>query len=273
MFGDVRDDRPAQESGGVVPAERAVRDVRARVEAVTTERRQVDAADERDAVVHEHELLVVTVHRSLLRVEPEADLRPELERVPDAVEVFSIRMEERQRRPGPQQHSDVADEPVLRPLMQEFEAKTRSVLKQLDGGDILGGTRRFVEEVALGPGMWQRLPAVARELFMNNAPTFLDENRSPARRVGAIDNRGSHFYLAMYWAQELANQADDADLAAAFKPLADTQTAQEKQIVDELIAVQGSPADIGGYYQPDPAKASAVMRPSATFNAAVASLA
>ncbi|MCQ4043472.1 NADP-dependent isocitrate dehydrogenase [Streptantibioticus rubrisoli] len=102
--------------------------------------------------------------------------------------------------------------------------------------------------------------------------TFLNENKSPSRRLGGIDNRGSHFYLAMYWAQELAKQTDDAELAKAFAPLAATLTEQEQAIVAELNAVQGSPADIGGYYQPDAAKASAVMRPSATFNEALASL-
>ncbi|MET7932775.1 NADP-dependent isocitrate dehydrogenase [Streptomyces sp. NPDC005322] len=102
--------------------------------------------------------------------------------------------------------------------------------------------------------------------------TFLNENKSPSRRVGGIDNRGSHFYLALYWAQELAKQTDDADLAKAFAPLAETLTAQEQKIVDELIAVQGKPADIGGYYQPDPVKAAAVMRPSATLNQALATL-
>ncbi|MFD8156147.1 NADP-dependent isocitrate dehydrogenase [Streptomyces malaysiensis] len=102
--------------------------------------------------------------------------------------------------------------------------------------------------------------------------TFLAENKSPSRRVGGIDNRGSHFYLALYWAQELARQTDDAALAKAFAPLAETLTANEQTIVDELLAVQGSPADIGGYYQPDPAKATAVMRPSATFNQAIATL-
>jgi isocitrate dehydrogenase len=101
--------------------------------------------------------------------------------------------------------------------------------------------------------------------------TFLNEDKSPTRRVGGIDNRGSHFYLALYWAQELARQGDDADLAAVFGPLAETLAAQEQQIVDELVAVQGSPVDIGGYYRPDDAKASAVMRPSATFNEALAS--
>ncbi|MFB7269357.1 NADP-dependent isocitrate dehydrogenase [Streptomyces sp. NPDC056244] len=102
--------------------------------------------------------------------------------------------------------------------------------------------------------------------------TFLNEDKSPSRRVGGIDNRGSHFYLALYWAQELAQQTDDTELAEAFSDLAKTLTEQEQTIVDELIAVQGSPADIGGYYRPDEAKAAAVMRPSATFNQAIATL-
>ncbi|MFG2953896.1 NADP-dependent isocitrate dehydrogenase [Streptomyces sp. NPDC048291] len=102
--------------------------------------------------------------------------------------------------------------------------------------------------------------------------TFLDEDKSPTRRVGGIDNRGSHFYLSLYWAQELAKQTDDAELAKAFAPFAETLTANEQKIVDELLAVQGSPADIGGYYQPEKAKADAVMRPSATWNAALAAL-
>jgi isocitrate dehydrogenase len=102
--------------------------------------------------------------------------------------------------------------------------------------------------------------------------TFLDENKSPARRVGGIDNRGSHFYLALYWAQELAAQTDDEQLSTVFASLAKTLAEQEPTIAGELLAVQGSPADIGGYYQPDPVKASAVMRPSATFNQAIAAL-
>ncbi|GGQ19646.1 NADP-dependent isocitrate dehydrogenase [Streptomyces roseolilacinus] len=102
--------------------------------------------------------------------------------------------------------------------------------------------------------------------------TFLNEDKSPTRRVGGIDNRGSHFYLALYWAQELARQTDDSALAEAFAPLAKTLTEQEGTIVEELIAAQGRPADIGGYYQPDPEKAAAVMRPSRTFNQALASL-
>ncbi|MEV0410633.1 NADP-dependent isocitrate dehydrogenase [Streptomyces sp. NPDC050448] len=103
--------------------------------------------------------------------------------------------------------------------------------------------------------------------------TFLNEDKSPSRKLGGIDNRGSHFFLALYWAQELATQTDDAELATAFEALAKTLGEQEETIVAELIAVQGSPADIGGYYQPDAAKASAVMRPSATFNQAIATLA
>ncbi|MFD8598927.1 NADP-dependent isocitrate dehydrogenase [Kitasatospora sp. NPDC059646] len=103
--------------------------------------------------------------------------------------------------------------------------------------------------------------------------TFLNEDKSPSRRLGGIDNRGSHFYLSLYWAQELAAQTEDAALAAAFAPLAETLAAQEQTIVDELIAVQGQPAELGGYYQPDPAKAAAVMRPSKTFNDALATLA
>jgi isocitrate dehydrogenase len=102
--------------------------------------------------------------------------------------------------------------------------------------------------------------------------SFLNENKSPSRRVGGIDNRGSHFYLALYWAQELAKQTEDAQLAQAFAALAKALTEQEQTILDELLAVQGSPADIGGYYQPDASKASAVMRPSTTFNQAIATL-
>ncbi|HWE65939.1 MAG TPA: NADP-dependent isocitrate dehydrogenase, partial [Acidimicrobiales bacterium] len=102
--------------------------------------------------------------------------------------------------------------------------------------------------------------------------TFLDRDKSPTRRLGGIDNRGSHFYLTLYWAQELATQTDDGQLAEAFSGLAQTLADQEEKIVGELIAVQGSPVDIGGYYQPQPALAEAVMRPSGTFNEAIATL-
>ncbi|GAA1896383.1 NADP-dependent isocitrate dehydrogenase [Streptomyces sodiiphilus] len=99
--------------------------------------------------------------------------------------------------------------------------------------------------------------------------TFLNEDKSPTRRLGGIDNRGSHFYLALYWAQELAKQTEDGKLAEAFSALAETLAGQEQTIVEELIAVQGSPADIGGYYAPDDARATTVMRPSKTFNQAL----
>jgi len=102
--------------------------------------------------------------------------------------------------------------------------------------------------------------------------TLLDEDRSPSRKLGGIDNRGSHFYLALYWARELAAQKADPELAAAFAPLAERLSADEAVIVGELLAVQGSPADVGGYYRPDDALAEAVMRPSATFNRALAIL-
>ncbi|MBF6632071.1 MAG: NADP-dependent isocitrate dehydrogenase [Comamonas sp.] len=102
---------------------------------------------------------------------------------------------------------------------------------------------------------------------------LLDNNKSPSRKVGQIDNRGSQFYLSLYWTQALAAQTEDAALAAKFAPLAKTLAENEAKIVDELNAVQGKAADIGGYYQPDVAKLDAIMRPSATFNAAIASLA
>ena len=101
---------------------------------------------------------------------------------------------------------------------------------------------------------------------------LLDNNQSPSPKTGELDNRGSHFYLAMYWAQELAAQKDDAELAAKFAPLAKQLTENEQKIIAELKAVQGQPVEIGGYYMADPVKVTAVMRPSATFNAALKSV-
>jgi isocitrate dehydrogenase len=95
---------------------------------------------------------------------------------------------------------------------------------------------------------------------------FLENDRSPGRKLGTIDNRGSHFYLAFYWAQELAAQDQDAELKTIFAPIAEKLGASEGKIVEELLAVQGKPVEIGGYYQPDDALASAALRPSATFN-------
>ena len=102
--------------------------------------------------------------------------------------------------------------------------------------------------------------------------TFLDENKSPARKVGQIDNRGSHYYLALFWAEELAAQTADAELAARFAPVAATLRAEEEKINAELIGVQGQPVDMGGYYHPDEAKTGAAMRPSATLNAVIDAL-
>ena len=101
---------------------------------------------------------------------------------------------------------------------------------------------------------------------------FLEENKSPSRKVGEIDNRGSHFYLALYWAEELAQQGEDGVLADAFTEVAKALRAGEAAINEELLGVQGSPADIGGYFRPDEEKAAAVMRPSKTLNEALAIL-
>ena len=101
---------------------------------------------------------------------------------------------------------------------------------------------------------------------------LLENGKSPSRRVGELDNRGSHFYLTLYWAQALAEQTDDAELAARFAPLAAALADAEKAIIGELTEVQGEPVDLGGHYLVDKAKADAVMRPSATFNAALAAL-
>lgn len=101
---------------------------------------------------------------------------------------------------------------------------------------------------------------------------LLDNNKNPSPKTGQLDNRGSQFYLAMYWAQELVAQTEDLELAKQFAPLARALTEGEKAIVAELAAVQGKPVDIGGYYQPDPVKLEAVMRPSKTLNAALATI-
>ncbi|WP_159698235.1 NADP-dependent isocitrate dehydrogenase [Arthrobacter sp. 18067] len=102
--------------------------------------------------------------------------------------------------------------------------------------------------------------------------TFLLENKSPRRSVGELDNRGSHFYLATYWAQELAKQTEDAELAKDFAAIAEALTSNEETIVGELAAVQGPAVELGGYYRPDAAKAAEIMRPSATFNKVLATL-
>jgi len=112
---------------------------------------------------------------------------------------------------------------------------------------------------------------LANTLDVANAK-FLSENKSPSRKVNELDNRGSHFYLALYWAEALAAQDEDAELKARFAPLAEALIANEAKIVDELNSAQGVAMDIGGYYRPELEKAQAAMRPSATFNAALAAL-
>jgi isocitrate dehydrogenase len=112
---------------------------------------------------------------------------------------------------------------------------------------------------------------VAQALDRANAE-FLEGDKSPSRKVGELDNRGSHFYLALYWARALAAQDDDADLKARFAPVADRLAAEELKIVAELNDVQGTAVDIGGYYHPDPASTARAMRPSETFNAILGSV-
>ena len=126
-------------------------------------------------------------------------------------------------------------------------------------------------ELAADHGGGRRARVLAHALDRATG-TFLEEDRSPTRKLGGIDNRGSHVYLALYWARELAAQDEEPDLAATFAPLAEALAGHEQAIVDELLAVQGSPVDLGGYYLPDPALAEAVMRPSATFNEDLAAL-
>ena len=101
---------------------------------------------------------------------------------------------------------------------------------------------------------------------------FLEMNKSPSRKCGELDNRGSHFYLAMYWAEALASQGEDSDLKSQFTQIAQQLEENEGKIVEELNGVQGTPVDMGGYYHPDQAKVSKAMRPSATFNRIIQSL-
>jgi len=136
-------------------------------------------------------------------------------------------------------------------------------------GEFLALAESFRHEGARGNARAQ----VLGDTLDRATETLLNENKSPARRVGQIDNRGSHFWLARYWAQELASQTEDPELAATFASVAEQLVAQSEAIDAELIAVQGHPVDIGGYYRPDETKASAVMRPSRAFNAILASLA
>ena len=114
-----------------------------------------------------------------------------------------------------------------------------------------------------------RKAAILSKTLDDATSKFLDNDKSPTRRIGGIDNRGSHYYLAMYWAQELASQNDHAELKAQFTPLSEALTQNESKIIEELIAVQGQPADIGGYYYMNDALATAIMRPSSALNSII----
>ena len=178
-------------------------------------------------------------------------------------------------------------------------AKMLSIVKLMNGGGLFetgaGGSapkhvQQFVEEghlrwdslgefLALAVSLEDKadktgndkLKVVAECLDQAN-DRYLTENRSPSRKVNELDNRGSHFYLALYWAQALANQTKHAELSAEFRPLAETLTDNETKIVDELNAAQGSPVDIDGYYQPTEENVAAAMRPSEIFNTALSSV-
>ena len=128
-----------------------------------------------------------------------------------------------------------------------------------------------LEDVAVKTG--NRKAKILAETLDEATGKLLENNKSPSRRTGELDNRGSHFYLAMYWAQALAGQTEDAELQAYFAPLAESLTDNEQKIVEEMNAVQGQAVDIGGYFFADPEKTKQVMRPSETFNSALASLA
>jgi isocitrate dehydrogenase len=172
-------------------------------------------------------------------------------------------------------------------------AKTLSIVPLMNGGGLFetgaGGSaprhvQQFVEEnhlrwdslgefLALAASLehlaqaqgQQRAAVLAAALDRANA-RYLNENKSPLSRVGEPDTRDSHFYLALYWAQELAAQDEDAQLAASFAPLAAALLQEADTITAELLAAQGKPVELDGYYRPDPAKVSQAMRPSATFN-------
>lgn len=188
----------------------------------------------------------------------------------------------------------------LFPIMElGTSAKMLSIVPLMNGGGLFetgaGGSapkhvQQFVEEGHLRWDSLGEFLALAESLdhfgnVTNNAKAkvfaktldqangkFLDENKSPGRAAGELDNRGSHFYLALYWAQALAVQTEDATLQSQFVPVAKTLAENEAKIVDELKAASGKPVDLGGYYRPDVAKASAALRPSTTFNAILASL-
>ena len=122
-----------------------------------------------------------------------------------------------------------------------------------------------IEDVSIKTG--NKKAAILAKTLDDATGQLLENRKSPSPRTGELDNRGSQFYLAMYWAQALANQTEDKDLQAKFAPLAKSLAENEQKIVEEFASVQGKPVDIGGYYNADSEKCKAVMRPSATFNA------
>jgi isocitrate dehydrogenase len=178
-------------------------------------------------------------------------------------------------------------------------AKMQSIVPLIEGGGLFetgaGGSapkhvQQFLKEnhlrwdslgefLAIGPSLElladkdrNPRPKLLASTLEGAIGRVLEEDRSPSRKTGELDNRGSHFYLALYWAQELASQDEDAELAQRFAPLAEQLAAGEERIVEELNAVQGSPVEIGGYYRPDPERIAEAMRPSATFNETLESL-
>jgi isocitrate dehydrogenase len=179
-------------------------------------------------------------------------------------------------------------------------AKMLSIVPLMNGGGLFetgaGGSapkhvQQFVEEgylrwdslgefLALGVSLehlsastHSEKAAILAQTLDQAIGAFLDNNKSPARKVGEIDNRGSHFYLALYWAQALVKQDKDLRLQKAFTGLANTLEENETAITQELLASQGKPVNLGGYYNPDPELTTKAMRPSETFNRAIASLA
>jgi len=242
-----------------------------------------------------------------------AKLRPELERldteglqieVMDVAEAARFTLE--RARAGENTISVTGN--VLRDYLTDLfpilelgtSAKMQSIVPLMAGGGLFetgaGGSapkhvQQFLREnhlrwdslgefLALGPSLEllakhedNPRAAILAQTLDRATGRVLTENRSPSRKAGELDNRGSHFYLALYWARELADQSDDEELAARFAPLAERLEVHEEQIVRELASVQGSPVDIGGYYLPDPQRMAAAMRPSPTFNQALQELA
>jgi isocitrate dehydrogenase len=145
--------------------------------------------------------------------------------------------------------------------VQQFEKENHLRWDSLGEFLALAASLEHLANVTANPGAQLLADALDKA-----TGTFLDENKSPSRKVNELDNRGSHFYLAMYWAQALAEQDTDEELKSRFASFAEAMKANESTIVDELNAVQGVAMDLGGYYKLDAAKAIAAMRPSATFN-------